>query len=44
MKQTQRLREQTCGCQGAAKEGWAGSLELADVRSSSRLYIVTLFI
>ena len=32
MKQTQRLREQTCGCQGAAKEGWAGSMELADAK------------
>ena len=31
MKETQRHREETCGCQGAAKEGWAGSLELANV-------------
>ena len=31
-KQTQRHREQTCGCQegGEAGEGWIGSLGLAD--------------
>ena len=31
MKQTHRHRGQACGCQGGTKEGWAGSLELADV-------------
>ena len=31
-KQTQRHREQTCGCQGGKKvrDGWIGSLGLAD--------------
>ena len=31
-KQTQRLREQTCGCPGRRSlgEGWIGSLGLAD--------------
>ena len=30
-KQTQRHREQTCGCQGDRQgEGWSGSLRLAD--------------
>ena len=28
--ETQRHREQTCGCQGVG-EGWIGSLGLADV-------------
>ena len=31
-KQTHRLREQTCGCQGVGgmRKGWTGSLGLAD--------------
>ena len=31
-KQTHRRREQTCGCQGGGvmREGWSGSLGLAD--------------
>ena len=31
-KQTRRHREQTCGCQegGGVREGWSGSLRLAD--------------
>ena len=32
-KQTHRHREQTCACQGGGwvREGWSGSLGLADV-------------
>ena len=34
-KQTQRHREQTCGCQGEGRlgKGWIGTLGLADTSS-----------